>query len=86
MLQVGAVYACDKSIGGHPEYLSSSDDSFSLQVKIQYTQSDCKKIPTPSHLITNLAYRLQPHETRNQYLRARLDTSVDVHIMPASVY
>ena len=58
MLQVGAVYACDKSICGHPEDLSSSDDSFCLQVKIQHAQADCKKIPTPSHLITNLAYRL----------------------------
>ena len=40
----------------------------------------------PSHLITNLAYRLKPHHTRNQYLRARLDTCMDVNIMPASVY
>ena len=42
MLQVGAVHACDKSKLGHPEDLSSSDDSFCLQVKIQCTQSDCK--------------------------------------------
>ena len=65
MLQVGAMYACDKSICGHPENLSSSDDSFDLQVKIQHAQADCKKIPTPSHLIYNLAYRLKPHHTRN---------------------
>ena len=86
MLQVGAVYAWDKSICHHPEDLSSSDDSFCLQVKIQHTQSDCKNIPTPSHLITNLAYRLKPHDTRNQYLRVRLDTCVDENIMPVSVY
>ena len=55
MLQAGAVYACDNSICSHPEDLSSSDESFCLQVKIQCTQADCKKIPTPSHLITNLA-------------------------------
>ena len=39
----------------------------------------------PFHLITNLVYRLKPHHTRNQYLRARLDVCADVNIMPASV-
>ena len=55
-------------------------------MKIQHAQTEGKKIPTPSHLITNLAYKLKPHQTRNQYLRARLDTCTDVNIMPASVY
>ena len=73
-------------ICSHLEDLSSSDDSFCLQVKIQCTSSDCKKIPTPPHLITSLAYSLKPHETRNQYLRVRLDTCTNVNIMPASVY
>ena len=87
MLQVGAVYACAQSICGHPEDLSSSDDCFCLQVKIQFTQSDCKKIPTPSQLITNLTHRLKPHETRNQYLRARLNTCHRCEYnMPAGVY
>ena len=86
MLQAGAVYACDKSICSHPEDLSSSGDSFCLQVKIQHAPADGKRIATPSHLITNLAYRLQPHHTRNQYLMARLDTCADVTIMPACVY
>ena len=48
------------------------------------TEVDYKKIPTPSHLIINLDYRLKPHHTRNLYLRARLDTCADVNIMPAS--
>ena len=86
MFQAGTVYACDKSICGHPEDCSSSDDSFCLQVKIQESQAEGKKIPTPSHLITNLANKLRPHQTRNQYLGARLDTCADVNIMPASVY
>ena len=60
-------------------------DSFCLQVKIQHAQAK-SKLPTTSHLITNLAYKLKPHHTRNQYLRARLDTCTDVNIMPASVY
>ena len=85
MLQVGAVYAYDKPICNCSDY-SSSDESFCLQVKIQLSQADGKKIPTPSHLITNLAYKLKPHRTRNQYLRARLHTCVDVNIIPASAY
>ena len=86
MLQVGAVYACDKFICSHSEDFSSSDESICLQVKIQCTQAECKKIPRPSHLITNLTYKWKPHQTRNQYLRERLDTCADVNIMPASVY
>ena len=35
MLQVGVVYANDKSICSHSEDCSSSDESFCLQVKIQ---------------------------------------------------
>ena len=86
MLQAGAVYACGKSICSNPEDCSSSGESFCVQVKIHQSQAECKKIPTPSHLITNLAYKLKPHQTRNQYLKARLDTCADVNIMPASVY
>ena len=86
MLQVGAAYACDKSICSHSEDCSSSDESFCLQEKIQCTEAEYKKIPKPSHLITNLVYKLKPHQTRNQYLRARFDICADVNIMPASVY
>ena len=86
MLQVGSVYACDKSICSHSEDCSSSDESFCLQVKMQHSQAEGKKIPTPSHLITNLAYKLKPNQRRNEYLRARLDTNADAIIIPASVY
>ena len=86
MLQVGAVYVCDKSICGHSEDCSTSIESLCLQVKIQQSKSEGKKIPTYSHLITNLAYKLKPHQTRNQYLRARLDTCTVVNIMSASVH
>ena len=55
-------------------------------MKIQHAQAKGKKIPTSSHLITNLAYELKPHKTRNQYLRARLDTCAYVNTMPGSVY
>ena len=63
-----------------------NDESFYLQVKIQQWQAEGKKIPTPSYLITKLSYKLKPHQTRNQYLTARLDTGTDVNIMPGSVY
>ena len=65
---------------------SSIDDSFCLQEKIKDTQADNQTIPRPIHLVTNLAYRLKPHCTRNIYLRAKLDTCADVNLMPASVY
>ena len=76
----------EKTICGHSENYSSSEDSFCLQIKVQSIQASLKKIPTPTHPITNLPYRLKPHHTRNQYLRARLDTFTDVNIIPASVY
>ena len=84
-LQVGVVYMQEDSICGKSADLNSSDESFCLQVKIQCTQANTK-IPTPHHLITNLASGLKPHHKRNQYLRARLDTCADVNIMPVSVY
>ena len=65
--------------------LTSSDESFCLQVRIQHAQAS-SKIHTASHLITNLAYKLKPYHKRNQYLRAMLDTCANVNIMPASVY
>ena len=81
-LLIGPVYMQD-AICNHLE-LSSSDDSFCLQVHLQSTQVETK-IPVPQHLITNLAFKLKPH-TKTQYLRARLDTCADVNIMPSSVY
>ena len=84
-LQVGVVYMQEDSICGVSGDLTSSNESLCLQVKIQCTQANTN-IPTPHHLITNLAYRLKPHHKRDQYLRARLDTCANVNIMPASVY
>ena len=84
-LEVGVVYMQEDSICSQSGHLTSSDESFCLQVKIHCTQAK-SKFPTPQHLITNLPYRLKPHHKRNQYLRARLDICVDVNIMPANVY
>ena len=75
----------EDTIGGQSDDLTSSNESFCVQVKIQHAQAS-SQIPTTSHLMTNLAYRVKPHHTRNQYLRARLDACADLNIMPTSVY
>ena len=47
-LQVGQMCAQEDSICSQSGDLTSSDDSFCLQVKIQCTQADCK---IPTHII-----------------------------------
>ena len=84
-LQCYIKWTDDWLIFGQSSDLTSSNESFCLQVKIQCTQAE-SKFPTPYHLITNLAYWLKPHHRRNQNLRAKLYTCADVNIMPASVY
>ena len=85
-LQAGAVYVKGSASYDHSYEESTTEDSFCLQVKIKCKQDKEKKVARPTHLITNLAYRLKPHHTRNLYLRARLDTCADVNLMPASMY
>ena len=85
-LQGGAVYAKGSASYDHSDEDSTSEDSFCLQVKIKCKQDKEQKVPRPTHLITNLAYRLKPNNTRNLYMRARLDTCTDVNLMPASMY
>ena len=70
----------------YPSDVSSIEDSFCLQVKIKWQQDGAQKVPRPTHLIANIAYWLKQHHTRNQYLRARIDTWSDVNLMPVSVY
>ena len=84
-LNAGSVYAQDSSICSHSKE-SSSNESFCLQLQVQWNQVEGKKIPNPFYLITNLAYWLKLHHGRNMYLWARLDTCADVNIMLASVY
>ena len=85
-LQAGAVYVKGSASYDHSDEDSSSEDSFCFQVKIKCKQDKKQKVPRPTHLITNLAYRLKSHHTRNLYLRAGLDTCADVNLMPASMY
>ena len=84
-LQTGQVYIQEDSISGQSEDLTSRNESFCLQVRIQSVQAR-SKTPTASHLITNSAYKLKPHHKSDQYLRARLDTFTDVNTMPESFY
>ena len=55
-------------------------------MKIKRQPERTQKIPRPKHLITNIAYWLQQHHTRNQCLRVRKDTGAEVNIMPVSIY
>ena len=84
-LCAGLMYAQDSSNHSHSED-SSSDESFCLQLQIQINHAEGKQIPNPIHLITNLAYKLKLHHTRNMYLQAWLDTCADVNIMLTSVF
>ena len=85
-LQVGTVYACNSASYDHSDDNSAANDSFCLQVKIKRNQMKEQRVPRPTHLITNLTYRLQSHHCRNVYLRARLDTCADVNLMADSMY
>ena len=70
----------------YPSDISSSEDSFCLQVRIRKQLNGKQQIPKLTHLITNIVYWLKQHHTRNQYLRARIDTGAEVNLMPVSVY
>ena len=70
----------------YPSDVSSSEDSFCLQVRIRRQLDGTHKIPKLTHLIRNIAYWLKQHHTRNQYLRARIDTGAKVNLMHVSVY
>ena len=65
---------------------SETENTFCLQMKICRTHISHPEVPKPVYLMANLAYRLQEHHQRNQYLRARLDTCADVNLMPMAVY
>ena len=85
-LQAGGTHVHRSASYDHSDEDSTSEESFCLQLKVKQRQARESKVPKATHLITNLAYRLQPHHHRNMYLRARLDTCTDVNLMPASVY
>ena len=64
-LQAGTVYAKGSASYDHSDEKSTTEDSFCLKVKIKCKQDKEQKVPRPTHLITNLTYRLKPSHTRN---------------------
>ena len=40
----------------------------------------------PQHLITNVSYKLKANQKKTQYLKARMNTCIDINILPVSVY
>ena len=85
-IQAGGTHVHRSASYDHLDEDSTSEGSFCLQLKIKQRQARESKVPKATHLITNLAYRLQPHHHRNMYLRARLDTCGDINLMPDSIY
>ena len=80
---MGALYTNDDADQSGSD--SDTQDSFCLQMKIQKTQISHPEVPKPIYLMANLAYHLQEHHMRNQYLWVRLDTCADVNLMPMVV-
>ena len=72
-LKAGAGHVQGSASYDHSDEDSTSEDSFCLHIKIKQKQAKEQRVPNATHLITNLAYRLQPLHHRNLYLRARLD-------------
>ena len=64
-MQACLVYVTGGASYDHSDEDSTNEDSFCLQVNIMWKQDKEQKVPRPSDLITNLAYRLKPHNTRN---------------------
>ena len=83
-LCAGALYTLQDA--GSSEYDSDPEEKFCLQMKVHRTRISHPEVPKLVYLMANLAYCLKEHHTRNQYLRARLDTCTDVNLMPMAVY
>ena len=54
-LKAGALHFQENAISGQSEDFSS-EDCFCLQTMIQHRQASIKNVPTPAHLIANLAH------------------------------
>ena len=78
-LHMGALYTHHDADRSDSD--SEKEDTFCLQMKIHRTQISHPKVPKLIYLMANLAYRLQEHHKRNQYLWARLDTCADMNLM-----
>ena len=82
---VGRASTQDSLQGQSDASLRSSDDSFCLQMQVKSIQAETK-LPAPKHLVTNLAYKLKPHQERIKYWKARTDICAEDNIIHLSVY
>ena len=64
---------------------SSSKDSFCLQMQVKSAQAKTK-MEAPQHLDTNIEYKLKLQRRRTKFLRAKIDTCLNVNVKPVSVY
>ena len=83
-LHVGVLYTHHDADRSESE--SEMEDTFCFQMKIHRTQISHPEVPKLIYLMANLAYCLQDHHKRNQYLQARLDTCTDMNLMPMVGY
>ena len=81
----GRLSTQNDSICSHSNDNSSSVESFCLQMKFQAIQANTN-VPAAKHLFTNLEFKVKPYWNKIKILQARIDTCVDVTIMPVSIY
>ena len=82
----GRLFAEDKSLYRNPcERSPSKDESFCLQMKVQAIQAN-DKYPAPNICLPNLEFKVKLHKKKSKFLQARIDTCVNVNIMPVSMY
>ena len=84
-LMIGRASVQSSSYDQSDTSLSSSNDSFCLQMKIKSTQAETT-MQALQCLVTNIEYKLKPHRRRTTFLRARIDICSTVFVMPVSVY
>ena len=65
--------------------LTSSEDSFCLQMQLKSMQDE-KQCFDVQHLVSNIEYKLKPHRRRTKFLRVRIDSFSSINVMPVSVY
>ena len=53
-------------------------------MKIKSTQAETK-FKAPQHLVTNLAYKLNPLKKEDKIFESRIDTCTEANIIPLSV-
>ena len=70
----GRLSTHESSISGHSSDSSfSEEEPFCLQMKLQEKKTHTT-VPVTKHLITNLEFKVKPHNRKTKFLRGRVDT------------